>query len=167
MMSTYWEKTYMLKQTIQKLHLWLLKRLFCKLTPTKSSIRPHLANRMHGKITTRKNKTLTMSWSSIIWERRRNCGKAKGKVFVSTPCRHTGTWRMWALSFTPQLFYPREITLVPTSLEAGWVPQPVWEFWRRGTLAITGIRIPNQPARSPDAITDYATLGPIKKLWTD
>ena len=47
----------MLKQTIQKLHLWLLKRLFCKLIPTKSSIRPHLVNRMHGKITTRKNKT--------------------------------------------------------------------------------------------------------------
>ena len=30
---------------------------------------------------------------------------------------------------TPPL-YPQEGTLVPTELEGGWVPEPVWIFWR-------------------------------------
>jgi hypothetical protein len=41
--------------------------------------------------------------------------------------------------------------------EAGWVPYPVWMFWRREkTLPPTGIQTPDHPVRSP--ITILTTL---------
>ena len=53
------------------------------------------------------------------------------------------------LKFTPRPLYLRERTAVPTELENGWVPAPVWTLKKTGTsLASAGIRTPDSPTRS-------------------
>jgi hypothetical protein len=56
-----------------------------------------------------------------------------------------------------------------THLTGGWVSprDGLGVLEEKKSLALTGIRIPKQPARSPVAITDYTTPGPTKKLWAD
>jgi hypothetical protein len=44
---------------------------------------------------------------------------------------------------------PREIIVAPIDCEAGWVPEPVWMFWRREkSLAPAEIRTPDRPAHT-------------------
>jgi hypothetical protein len=39
-------------------------------------------------------------------------------------------WKAVA-SFTPRPLYPSKTTQVPTEMEVGWAPEPVWAFYRR------------------------------------
>ena len=52
----------------------------------------------------------------------------------------------------PQLFYPWELPLYPLE-EAGWSPGLVWTgFGQEKTLASTGDRTPDRPARSESTV---------------
>jgi hypothetical protein len=53
------------------------------------------------------------------------------------------------ISFTPRPLYLQETTPVPTEEEAGWAPEKISTFRRRGCYVDTaGIRTPDLPARS-------------------
>jgi len=53
------------------------------------------------------------------------------------------------VNFTLKLLYPCKITPVPREYLAGWVPEPVWTFWRNyKSLAHTGILTLDHPTRS-------------------
>jgi hypothetical protein len=69
-------------------------------------------------------------------------------------------WR-WVVSFTPRSLYPRgKHSLIPTGLEAGWAPEPVWtRWWGKKFPSPTGTRTPYHPARSP-ALCHWANLVP-------
>jgi hypothetical protein len=50
-------------------------------------------------------------------------------------------------------FLLRKITPVPLELEAGWAPDTVWTFSKRGKFLVPdGIRNPDRPVRSLVAI---------------
>jgi hypothetical protein len=53
-----------------------------------------------------------------------------------------GTKLRWLVSLTPRQIYPLwKNTPVPIKLEAGWIPDATWTFWRRDkSLAHAGIR---------------------------
>jgi hypothetical protein len=66
-------------------------------------------------------------------------------------------------SFTPRPFYPPERTPVPTKKEAGWAPEPVWNFGREGKyIAPTAIRKPCLPGPWRSHYTEYAIPTPVK-----
>ena len=72
-----------------------------------------------------------------------------------------GTRRGWGVSVTPRpLFTPGKDT-VPIVQETGWAPGPVWTGAE--SLAHTGIRSPDRPARSSVAIPTELP-GPPKPL---
>jgi hypothetical protein len=57
------------------------------------------------------------------------------------------------VKLTPRQFLLRKITPVPLELEAGWAPDPVWKFSKRGQFLVSaGIRNPDRPVRSLVAI---------------
>jgi hypothetical protein len=56
-----------------------------------------------------------------------------------------GARRGWVVSTTPRPLYPGKDP-VPIVQEAGWAPGPVWTCAK--TLAPTGIRSPDRPARN-------------------
>jgi len=49
----------------------------------------------------------------------------------------------WTIQ-SSRLFKPT----VPTELEAGWVPEPVWTYWKRKSLALPGHGTLDCPAHS-------------------
>jgi hypothetical protein len=61
-------------------------------------------------------------------------------------------WRS-VVSFTDWLIYPLESTPLPIEWKAGWARESVWTLWRREkSVASTGFRTPDRPARSSIAI---------------
>ena len=59
--------------------------------------------------------------------------------------------------FALQALYPRERIPVYVEQEAGWVPYPVWMFWRRGkALSSSGIQTPDHKIRN--LVTILTTL---------
>lgn len=57
------------------------------------------------------------------------------------------------VKLTPRQFLLRKITPVPFESEAGWAPDPVWTFSKRGKFLVSdGIRNPDRPVRSLVAI---------------
>ena len=71
------------------------------------------------------------------------------------------------VNFTLRLLYPCEITQVPNEYLAGWVPGPVWTFWRNDkSLAHTGICTLDFPTHSLVTIPNmlFWPLGIFPKL---
>jgi hypothetical protein len=51
---------------------------------------------------------------------------------------------------SPAALHPDKEPLVPSGLEGGWTPEPVWTRWRIVKFpAPVGTRTPGHPARSP------------------
>lgn len=66
-----------------------------------------------------------------------------------TPFINLGSRLMWVVSFTLWLLLHlgKELT-VPIGWEAGWVPEPLWMFWRREKfMALARNWTPDYPAR--------------------
>jgi hypothetical protein len=60
--------------------------------------------------------------------------------------------------------FPRERTTVPIKQDAGWAPEPVWTVLeKRNSLALTGIKTPDRPARG-SSLSDYAVPAPSNVL---
>ena len=76
---------------------------------------------------------------------------------ISPHILNLGTKWRWVVIFTPQMFCPRQRTLLPIKHEAGWASELIWMFWRgEKSVASTGIQISYHPADS--LLTTLTTL---------
>jgi hypothetical protein len=69
----------------------------------------------------------------------------RGSRGIALLIRDLDVRRGWVVSTTPRPLYPGKDP-VPIVKEAGWAPGPVWRCAK--SLAPTGIRSPDRPARS-------------------
>jgi hypothetical protein len=85
---------------------------------------------------------LLQAKSQYVWLVKASAANATGKL-ITTPWRRVGEWsnvqlhaflsqgrRMWLIP-RPDRLTVDESARVPTRQKSGWVPQPIWTFWRK------------------------------------